>query len=56
MIQNQENVANVTTKKNYVKPEFQVVEMKFEAPLLVDSDKNNASGTSESRFRTLKEW
>jgi len=52
MLKNSENVVNsVTTKKKYVKPEFQVVEMKFEAQLLADSAQ--AGGSGSGRYRTI---
>ena len=55
MVQSQENVVNnVTTKKNYVKPEFKSVELEWEAPLLVDS--KESEGSASNRFRTLKDW
>ena len=48
--QNNEVVNNVTTvKKKYVKPDFEVVELNFEASLLSAS----ADAESTSRFRTI---
>ena len=46
-----EVVKDVTTKKKYVRPEFQVVEMKFEAQLLADSAQ--AGGSGSGRYRTI---
>ena len=40
-----EKVVSTPTKKKYVKPEFEVIELNMEAPLLTGSDDNvNASG------------
>ena len=33
-------VKDVTTKKKYVKPDFEVIELKMEAPLLMGSAKD----------------
>ena len=38
------DVVNVTTKKKYVKPDFEVIELNMEAPLL--SASGNAAGAS----------
>ena len=41
----QKVVQDVTTKKKYVKPDFEVIELNMEAPLLSASGDNaNASG------------
>ena len=37
-------VKDVTTKKKYVKPDFEVIELKMEAPLLSASGTANADG------------
>ena len=39
-------VIDVTTKKKYVKPDFEVIELKMEAPLLSASGQANALGTA----------
>lgn len=36
-------VTDVTTKKKYVKPDFEVIELNMEAPLLTGSGPNNLS-------------
>ncbi len=42
------DVVNVTTKKKYVKPDFEVIELKMEAPLLMGSGGNGATIHSNS--------
>ncbi len=37
-------VKDVTTKKKYVKPDFEVIELNMEAPLLSASGNANADG------------
>ncbi len=37
-------VKDVTTKKKYVKPDFEVIELKMEAPLLMGSGGNGGNG------------
>jgi hypothetical protein len=39
-------VKDVTTKKKYVKPDFEVIELKMEAPLLSASGNSNGYGTN----------
>ena len=39
-----EVVQDVTTKKKYVKPDFEVIELNMEAPLLSASGTANADG------------
>ena len=45
-IQKSEVVKDVTTKKKYVKPDFEVYELNWEAPLLSASGTANALGTA----------
>ena len=41
-----EVVSDVTTKKKYVKPDFEVIELNMEAPLLSASGPLGATGTA----------
>ena len=42
----QKVVTDVTTKKKYVKPDFEVIELKMEAPLLSASGPLGTTGTA----------
>jgi hypothetical protein len=47
----QKVVTDVTTKKKYVKPDFEVIELKMEAPLLSASGEANRTFGFESNRR-----
>ena len=43
-------VKDVTTKKKYVKPDFEVIELKMEAPLLMGSGGGTATAGGQGSF------
>ncbi|MBR4678395.1 MAG: hypothetical protein IKO99_10380 [Bacteroidales bacterium] len=43
-------VQDVTTKKKYVKPDFEVIELNMEAPLLTGSGPNTTNGSYGTHF------
>ena len=43
-------VKDVTTKKKYVKPDFEVIELNMEAPLLSASGPNTTNGSYGTHF------
>ena len=46
------DVVNVTTKKKYVKPDFEVIELNMEAPLLSASGPNSNVTLGASNYQT----
>ena len=47
---NVEVVQDVTTKKKYVKPDFEVIELKMETPLLMGSGGGTATAGGQGSF------
>jgi hypothetical protein len=50
--QSKEVVIDVTTKKKYVKPDFEVYELNWKAPLLSASGQNTGATLGASNYRT----
>jgi len=46
-------VKDVTTKKKYVKPDFEVIELNMEAPLLSASGQTDGINGRATQYRTL---
>ncbi|MCR4561059.1 MAG: hypothetical protein K5685_13360 [Bacteroidales bacterium] len=45
-------VKDVTTKKKYVKPDFEVIELNMEAPLLSASGQNTGATLGASNYQS----
>ena len=45
-----EKVVSTPTKKKYVKPDFEVIELNMEAPLLTGSGPNTTNGSYGTHF------
>ncbi|MBQ3688704.1 MAG: hypothetical protein II937_02435 [Bacteroidales bacterium] len=45
-----EKVVSTPTKKKYVKPDFEVIELNMEAPLLMGSGPNTTNGSYGTHF------